>query len=59
MRDAVRSRQEVERGRFDPRDELRRYLDSPLAEGIADIVHYWGVRQIWCIYVKCLLNPVR
>jgi len=43
MRNAVRSRQEMERGRFDPRDELKRYLESPLAEGIADIIGYWGV----------------
>jgi hypothetical protein len=42
MRDAVRSRQEIEHGRFDPRDELRRYLESPLAEGIVDVVGYWG-----------------
>jgi hypothetical protein len=43
MRDAVRSWQEVERGRFEPRDELKRYLESSLAHGVADIVGYWGV----------------
>jgi hypothetical protein len=43
MRDAVRSRQEVERGRIDPRDELRRYLKGPLAEGVVDVVRHWGV----------------
>lgn len=42
MRNAVRSRQATERGRFDPRDELRRYLESPLAEGVTDVVGYWG-----------------
>jgi hypothetical protein len=43
MRNAVRSRQAIERERFDPRDELRRYLESPLAEGVTDVVGYWGV----------------
>jgi hypothetical protein len=28
----------MERGRFDPRDELKRYLESPLADGITDVV---------------------
>ena len=45
MRNAVRSRQETERGRFDPRDELRRYLESPLAEGVTDVVRHWGVSE--------------
>jgi hypothetical protein len=45
MRDAVRSRQEMERGKSDFRDELRRYLENPLSEGIMDIPGYWGVSQ--------------
>jgi hypothetical protein len=45
MRNAVRSRQEMERRRFEPRDELRRYLESPLVEGAVDIVGYWGVKS--------------
>ena len=52
MRDAVRSRQEMERGRFDPRDELRRYLESPLVGGIVDIVGHWGVRQLRWLEIK-------
>jgi len=46
MRDAVRSRQEVEQGRFDPRDELRRYLESPLAEGVVNVVSHWGHQAV-------------
>ena len=48
MRDAVRSRHETERGRFDPQDELRRYLKSPLAdsETVVDIVGHWGVCSV-------------
>jgi hypothetical protein len=45
MRDAVRSRQEMERGKSDPRDELRRYIESPLTEGVSNVVGYWGVSQ--------------
>ena len=45
MRNAVRSWQATEQGRFDPRDELRRYLESPLVEGVTDVVGYWGVHQ--------------
>jgi hypothetical protein len=52
MQDAVRSHQEIERGRFDPRDELRRYLESPLAEGIVDVVGYWGVCYLWLLDAK-------
>lgn len=43
MRDAVRSRQESERGKLDPRDELKRYLESPLTENVTNVVGYWGV----------------
>ena len=43
MHDAVCSRQEMEWGKFDPRDELRRYLESPLVEGVTDVVSHWGV----------------
>jgi len=32
----------MEWGRFDPQDELRRYLESSLAEGVTNVVHYWG-----------------
>jgi hypothetical protein len=46
MRDAVRSRQATEQGRFEPQDELRRYLNSPLVGGIVDIVGHWGVCQL-------------
>ena len=43
MREAIRPRQEMERGKTDPREELRRYLEGPLAEGVVDVVGYWGV----------------
>ena len=43
MREAIRPRQEMERGKADPREELRRYLEGPLAEGVVDVVGYWGV----------------
>jgi len=52
MRDAVRSRQETEQGRFDPRDELRRYLKSPLVGGIVNIVGHWGVCQFRQLGIK-------
>lgn len=38
----------MEQGRVDPLDELKRYLDGLLAEGIIDVVGYWGVSQsLW------------
>lgn len=43
MREAIRPRQEMERGKADSREELRRYLEGPLAEGVVDVVGYWGV----------------
>ena len=43
MHDAVHSQQEMEQGKFDPQDELRRYLESPLVGGVVDIVSHWGV----------------
>jgi hypothetical protein len=43
MREAIRPRQELERGKVDPRDELRRYLEAPLAEGVIDVIGHWGV----------------
>ena len=56
MCDAVRSRQEMERGKFEPRDELRRYLKGPLTQGVANIVGYWGVHRFCPLKVKCTLN---
>ena len=53
MRDAVRSRQETEQGRFDPQDELRRYLESPLVGGVVNIVSHWGVGQLRQLKFKC------
>jgi hypothetical protein len=43
MREAIRPRQEMERGKADPQEELRRYFEGPLAEGVVDVVGYWGV----------------
>ena len=43
MREAIRPRQEMERGKVDPQEELRRYLEGPLAESVVDVVGYWGV----------------
>ena len=43
MQEAICPHQEMERGKMDPREELRRYLEGPLADGIVDVVGYWGV----------------
>lgn len=43
MRSAIQPRQDLERGKVDSHDELKRYLDGPLADGIVDIVGYWSV----------------
>lgn len=45
MRNTIRSRQEKEQGGASPHDELDRYLDGPLADGIVDVVGYWGVSE--------------
>jgi len=42
MRASVRSRQEAERVSLGPRDEVKRYLDSPLEE-VNEVVAWWGV----------------
>ena len=42
MRAAVRSRQDAERTNSEPRDELRRYTESPL-EDVNNVVAWWGV----------------
>ena len=52
MRDAVRSRQEIERRKFDPRDELKKYLESPLVEGIVDVVGHWGVCHLLWLKIR-------
>lgn len=43
MLNAVQSRQDAERAKSNPRDELKAYLDSPL-ERVDDVVCWWGVR---------------
>ena len=52
MHDAAHSHKEMEQGRFDPQDELRRYLESPLVGGIVDIVGHWGVCQLQWLEIK-------
>jgi len=42
MHASVHSRQEAEHVSSGPRDELKRYLDSPLKE-VNDMVAWWGV----------------
>ena len=42
MHASVRSHQEAEHVSSGPRDELKRYLDSPLEE-VNDVVAWWGV----------------
>ena len=42
MRAAVRSQQDAERVSSVPRDELKKYLESPLEE-VSDVVSWWGV----------------
>jgi hypothetical protein len=43
MRESVRARHDAERGKANPRDEFRRYLESPLEDGVTDVIGYWGV----------------
>lgn len=43
MCNAIHSHNEKKQGDADPREELNRYLDGPLADGIIDVVGYWGV----------------
>lgn len=42
MRESVRARHDAERGKANPRDEFRRYLESPLEDGVTDVIGYWG-----------------
>jgi hypothetical protein len=42
MRAAVRFRHDTERSVSEPRDELKRYIESPL-EDIGNVVAWWGV----------------
>ena len=42
MRAAVRSRQDTERTSSEPRDKLKRYIESPL-EDVNNVVAWWGV----------------
>jgi hypothetical protein len=37
----------AEQGKIEPWDELRRYLKGPLAQGVANIVGYWGVCRFY------------
>ena len=48
MCDAVCLCHETEQGQFDPQDELRQYLKSPLAdwETVVNIVGRWGVCSV-------------
>ncbi|KAF8810842.1 hypothetical protein BYT27DRAFT_7209063 [Phlegmacium glaucopus] len=45
MRASVRSHQEAEHFSSGPRDELKRYLDSPLEE-VDGVVAWWGVTSL-------------
>ena len=51
MRAAVRFRHDTERSVSEPRDELKRYIESPL-EDIENVVAWWGVSN-------CLLHHLR
>src|ERR1700678_281659 len=42
MRAAVRFRHDAERSVLEPRDELKRYIESPL-EDVKNVVAWWGV----------------
>ncbi|KAG2354069.1 hypothetical protein BDR07DRAFT_637171 [Suillus spraguei] len=48
MRSAILSRQSSERTIDNPHQELNMYLTSPLEE-VGDVVHWWGVRNIYFI----------
>ena len=37
MREAIHPCQEMEHGKADSQEELRRYLERPLAEGVVDV----------------------
>ena len=43
MREAICPHQGMERRKADPQEELKRYLEGPLAESVVDVVGYWGV----------------
>jgi hypothetical protein len=45
MRAAVDARKTAERTKASPRDELKRYLDSPLELNVEDVVAWWGVSR--------------
>jgi hypothetical protein len=55
MRASVRSRQEAERVSSGPRDELKRYLESPLEE-VNNVVAWWGVSTYIYHYCHTLLT---
>ncbi|MGH7240297.1 MAG: hypothetical protein ACREHG_09595, partial [Candidatus Saccharimonadales bacterium] len=44
MRATIQDRVRAERTTTNPRQELYNYLDSQLAEGVDDLVGWWGVR---------------
>jgi hypothetical protein len=43
MCESVCAQHEAEHGKANPCDEFRRYLESPLKDGVTDVIGYWGV----------------
>jgi hypothetical protein len=45
MRAAVQFRHDAERTSSEPRDELKRYMESPL-EDVGNVIAWWGVSNL-------------
>ena len=50
--DAVNASQQEARARAEPRDELKAYLSTPL-EKTDNILHYWGVSDVFVVLFRC------
>ena len=48
MRAVVQSRHDAEHTSSEPRDELKRYINSPL-EDVVNVVAWWGVSDCWMV----------
>jgi len=43
MCESVRAHHDAECGKANPHDEFKRYLESPLEDGVVNVIGYWGV----------------
>jgi hypothetical protein len=53
MRAAVKARQDADRAKTGPHDELQMYLTSPL-EHVENVVSWWGV--CFCSNLSCFIK---